>query len=316
MVMTAYTDAHFNNEEAGRATLEAVLWPSGPVCAHCGVINHAYPTKRAGVFRCAEPACRKDFTVTMKTVMERSHIPLHKWLLAFHLFTASKKGFSAHQLHRTLGITYRSAWFMAHRVREAMRAGGLEPMGGEGKIVEADETYFGNVPEGKRIKSKRRGNRPFTKSGKPGPGGKRAIVSLVERGGNVRSFHVAVADGASVANIVNENVLRETRLHTDESRLYTKVGVNFKAHETVHHAAKEYARGDVTTNSVEGYFSIFKRGMKGVYQHCGEKHLHRYLAEYDFRYNHRIALGYNDGDRAALAVKNAAGKRLMYRLAH
>ena len=313
--MTAYTDAHFNNEEAARATLEAVLWPSGPVCAHCGVVNHAYPTKRPGVFRCAEPACRKDFSVTMKTVMERSHIPLHKWLLAFHLFTASKKGFSAHQLHRTLGITYRSAWFMAHRVREAMRAGGLEPMGGEGKIVEADETYFGDIPESKRRTKTTRG-RPFTKSGKTGPSNKRAIVSLVERGGNVRSFHVAVADGATVANIVNENVLKETRLHTDESRLYTKVGANFKTHETVVHRAKEYARGDVTTNSVEGYFSIFKRGMKGVYQHCGEKHLHRYLAEYDFRFNHRVALGYNDGDRAALAVKNAAGKRLMYRLAH
>jgi len=316
MVMTAYTDAHFNNEEAARATLEAVLWPSGPVCAHCGVINHAYPTKRPGVFRCAEAVCRKDFSVTMKTVMERSHIPLHKWLLAFHLFTASKKGFSAHQLHRTLGITYRSAWFMAHRVREAMRAGGLEPMGGEGKIVEADETYFGDVPEGKRRVSPQRRGRPYTKSGKHGPGGKRAIVSLVERGGNVRSFHVAVADGATVANIVNENVLKETRLHTDESRLYTKVGANFKAHETVVHRRKEYARGDVTTNSVEGYFSIFKRGMKGVYQHCGEKHLHRYLAEYDFRFNHRIALGYNDGDRAALAVKNAAGKRLTYRQPH
>lgn len=315
--MTAYTEAHFNNEEAARATLERVLWPEGPICPHCGVIGHAYAKdSRPGVWRCAEPECRKDFTVTMKTVMERSHIPLHKWMLAFHLFTASKKGFSAHQLHRTLGITYRSAWFMAHRVREAMRAGGLEPLGGEGKVVEADETYFGDVPESKRRKSPQRGNRPFTKGGKIGVGGKRAIVSLVERGGNVRSFHVAVADGATVANIVNENVLRETRLHTDESRLYTKVGTNFVAHETIVHSRGEYVRGDVTTNSVEGYFSIFKRGMKGVYQHCGEKHLHRYLAEYDFRFNHRIALGFNDGDRATLAVKNAAGKRLTYRGPH
>jgi len=189
-------------------------------------------------------------------------------------------------------------------------------MGGEGKIVEADETYFGDVPEAKRRKSPQRGNRPYTKGGKRGPGGKRAIVSLVERGGNVRSFHVAVADSATVASIVNENVLRETRLQTDESRLYTKVGTKFAAHETVNHSAKEYARGDVTTNTVEGFFSIFKRGMKGVYQHCGEKHLHRYLAEYDFRFNHRVALGYNDGDRAALAVKNAAGKRLTYKGRH
>jgi transposase-like protein len=316
MVMTAYTEPQFNNDEAARATLEAVLWPSGPVCAHCGVINHAYPTKRPGVFRCAEAVCRKDFTVTMKTVMERSHIPLHKWLLAFHLFTASKKGFSAHQLHRTLGITYRSAWFMAHRVREAMRAGGLEPMGGEGKVVEADETYFGDVPDKKWRPSPQRKGRPFTKGGRVGVGGKRAIVSLVERGGSVRSFHVAVADGATIANIVNENVLRETRLHTDESRLYTKVGASYAAHETVNHQRKVYARGDVTTNSVEGYFSIFKRGMKGVYQHCGEKHLHRYLAEYDFRFNHREALGFNDGERATRAIVNASGKRLTYRLPH
>jgi transposase-like protein len=313
--MTAYTEPQFNSEEAARKTLEKVLWPHGPVCAHCGVINHAYPTKRPGVFRCAEPECRKDFSVTMKTVMERSHIPLHKWLLAFHLFTASKKGFSAHQLHRTLGITYRSAWFMAHRVREAMRAGGLEPLGGKGKVVEADETYFGDIPEAKR-RTKTTSGRPYTKRGKTGPSNKRAIVSLVERGGNVRSFHVAVADGATVASIVNENVLRETRLHTDESRLYTQVGANFAAHETVVHSAKEYARGDVTTNSVEGYFSIFKRGMKGVYQHCKENHLHRYLAEYDFRYNHREALGFNDGERATKAIANASGKRLTYRLAH
>lgn len=314
--MTAYTEPQFNNEEAARKTLERVLWPSGPVCPHCGVIGHAYARKRPGLWRCAEAKCRKDFTVTMKTVMERSHIPLHKWLLAFHLFTASKKGFSAHQLHRTLGVTYRSAWFMAHRVREAMRAGGLEPMGGEGKVVEADETYFGDVPEAKRIKSPRRGDRPYTKSGRSGVGGKRAIVSLVERGGNVRSFHVAVADGATVTNIVNENVLKETRLHTDESRLYTRVGANFAAHETVTHRKKEYARGDVTTNSVEGYFSIFKRGMRGVYQHCDEKHLHRYLAEYDFRFNHREALGFDDGERTARAIVSASGKRLTYRPAN
>jgi transposase-like protein len=310
--MTAYTDAHFNDQAAARAYLEKLYWPSGAVCCHCGTIGRAYATKRPGVYRCAEPECRKDFTVTMKTVMERSHIPLHKWLLAFHLFTSSKKGFSAHQLHRTLGITYRSAWFMAHRVREAMRAGGLEPLGGSGKIVEADETYFGDIPEAKRRRFKTTG-RPFSKSRRSGVAHKRTIVSLVERGGIVRSFHVAVSDAPTVAGIVNENVLRETRLHTDESRLYTKVGANFAKHETVNHSAKEYARGDVTTNSVEGYFSIFKRGMKGVYQHCGEAHLHRYLAEYDFRFNHRVALGFNDGDRAALAVKSAAGKRLTYR---
>jgi transposase-like protein len=314
LVMTSYTEPRFNNDDAAREYLERVLWPDGTVCPHCGVVAHSYPSKRTGVYRCAEAECRQDFTVTMRTVMERSKIALHKWVLAFALYTASKKGFSAHQLHRTLGVTYRSAWFMAHRIRESMRDGGLEPLGGEGKIVEADETYYGPTEE--RRESPQRRGRPYTKKGKTGPGGKRAIVSLVERGGNVRSFHVAVADGASVAKIVNENILHETRLHTDESRLYTKIGADFATHETINHSAKEYARGDVTTNSVEGYFSIFKRGMKGVYQHCGEKHLHRYLAEYDFRFNHRVKLGYNDGDRATLAVKNAAGKRLTYRGTH
>ncbi len=310
--MTAFSEPHFNNDAAARAFLERTMWPEGPICPHCGVVGHAYATKREGVYRCAEAECRKDFTVTMRTVMERSKIALHKWVLAFHLFTSSKKGFSAHQLHRTIGVTYRSAWFMTHRIREAMRAGGLEPLGGDGKIVEADETYFGPVAKDKR-RTVTTSGRPFTKSGRTGPSNKRAIVSLVERGGNVRSFHVAVADAPSVANIVNENILKETRLHTDESRLYTKVGAEFAKHETVNHSRKEYARGDVTTNSVEGFFSIFKRGMKGVYQHCGEKHLHRYLAEYDFRFNHRVKLGFNDGDRATLAVKNAAGKRLTYR---
>jgi len=316
--MTAYTEPHFNNEAAARATLERILWPSGPVCPHCGVIGHAYPQKsRPGVWRCAEAACRKDFTVTMKTVMERSHIPLHKWLLGFHLFTASKKGFSAHQLHRTLGITYRSAWFMAHRIREAMATGGLKPLtplGGSGKIVEADETYFGRTSEPKPLKRPR--TTPYTKKGWKDKGAARAIVALVERGGNVRTFHVAHADKETVGGIVAANIAHESRLHTDESRLYTEIGELFGTHETVKHSVGEYVRDDVHTNSAEGYFSIFKRGMRGVYQHCREKHLHRYLAEYDFRYNHRIALGYNDGDRAALAVKNAAGKRLTYRQPH
>lgn len=309
---STFAAPHFTNDDDARKMLESILWPEGPVCPHCGVVGHAYATKRPGVYRCAEAACRKDFTVTMRTVMERSKIALHKWLQAFHLMASSKKGISAHQLHRTLNIGYEAAWFMTHRIREAMRDGGLAPLGGEGKIVEADETYFGPIAKDKIRKTTTSG-RPFTKSGRTGPSNKRAIVSLVERGGNVRSFHVAVADAPSVASIVNENILRETRLHTDESRLYTKIGASFATHETVNHSAKEYARGDVTTNSVEGYFSIFKRGMKGVYQHCAEKHLHRYLSEYDFRYNHRTALGFDDGERTTLAVRNAAGKRLTYR---
>lgn len=249
------------------------------------------------------------------TVMERSHIPLHKWLMGFYLMGSSKKGFSAHQLHRSLGITYESAWFMAHRIREAMRSGALvPPMGGADKIVEADETYFGPVEE--RRPSRQRGDRPFTKGGRTGPAGKRAIVSLVERGGSVRSFHVAVADGETVGKIVAENIARESRLHTDESRLYTKPGADFTAHETVNHSAKEYVRDDIHTNSAEGYFAIFKRGMRGIYQHCREKHLHRYLAEYDFHYNHRVKLGYSDMERTLAAVRGAEGKRLTYKQPH
>lgn len=309
-----FSAPHFRDDDEARKVLEATLWPAGPVCPHCGVIGHAYATKRAGVYRCAEKECRKDFTVTMRTVMERSKIALHKWLQAFYLMTSSKKGISAHQLHRSLDISYEAAWFMCHRIREAMRDGGLAPLGGGGKVVEADETYYGDIPEANQRKFKTTG-RPMSKDTR-GVGKKRAVVALVERGGRVRSFHPAMADGPSVTKIVRENIDRETRLHTDESKLYFKAGKEFAAHETVNHAANEYARGDVTTNTVEGYFSIFKRGMRGIYQHCKEKHLHRYLAEYDFRYNHRIALGYNDGDRAALALKNAAGKRLTYRGPH
>ncbi len=309
--MDVFSADHFRDDDAARKYLEGVLWPGGPVCPHCGVVNHAYATKRPGVFRCAEAECRKDFTVTMKTVMERSHIALHKWLQAFHLMTASKKGVSAHQLHRMLGITYRSAWFMAHRIREAMRAGGLAaPMGGASGIVEADETYYGKVDE---PPTKTKHGTPYKKAkGKFGPAGKRPIVSLVERGGRVRSFHVEGATKEKVAKIVRDNVAKESRLHTDESNLYPAIGKEFAAHETVRHSADEYVRGDVHTNSAEGFFGLFKKGMKGVYQHCGEKHLHRYLAEFDFRYNHRVRLGYGDIERTMLAVKGAEGKRLTY----
>jgi transposase-like protein len=313
--MSSFTEARFNNDDAARAYLESLRWPDGPVCPHCGIVNHAYAIKPAGTYRCAEAACRGNFTVTMASPMERSHIALHKWVLAFHLLCSSKKGMSAHQLHRTLGITYRSAWFMAHRIRECMRAGGLAPLGGGGMIVEADETYYGRV---EKPRTKRKDGTPYLKSGKSA--NKRPIVGLVERGGNVRTFHVPVADGASVGKIVRENIARESRLHTDESNLYPDIaGRWFQRHDTVKHTAGEYVRYDddaiVHTNSAEGYFSIFKRGMRGIYQHCSEKHLHRYLAEFDFRYNHRIKLGFDDGERAAMAVKNADGKRLTYRQA-
>jgi transposase-like protein len=301
---------HFQSPEQAREWLEKLRWPEGPICSHCGTINHAYKTKKPGWYRCAEKECRKDFTVTTGTVMERSHIPLNKWLMAFYLLNASKKGMSAHQLHRALQLDYKSAWFMCHRIREAMRAGNLGPLGGDGGIVEADETYFGKMEQA-RVSPARKG-RPY-KAGSRGPRDKRPIVALVERGGNVRTFHVPFADKATVGKIVADNVARESRLHTDESRLYPEIGTLFAAHETVKHSAGEYVRDDVHTNSAEGYFSIFKRGMRGVYQHCKEKHLHRYLAEFDHRYNHRVALGYSDIDRTLAAIKGIEGKRLMYR---
>jgi len=313
-----FTAPHFQSPELAREWLESQRWPDGPVCSHCGTINHSYRNKaKPGYFRCAEKECRKDFTVTTGTLMERSHIALNKWLMAFYLMASSKKGISAHQLHRALNVDYKSAWFMCHRIREAMRDGGFigsGPLGGSGKIVEADETYFGPV-ETPRPRARGRIPKP-TKGGKSGPADKRAIVSLVERGGNVRSFHVAMADKETVQKIVLDNVAAESRLHTDESRLYFGADQHFASHETVKHSAKEYVRGDVHTNSAEGFFSIFKRGMKGVYQHCKEKHLHRYLAEYDFRYNHRVALGFSDIDRTKIAIGRIGGKRLMYHQTH
>ena len=293
----AFAAPHFTDEAAARQKIEGLRWPDGPVCSHCGVINHAYAVKgRAGLYRCAEKECRKDFTCTTGTVMERSKIPLTKWMMAFYLMCASKKGISAHQLHRALGVTYQSAWFLCHRIREAMRSGGFSPMGGDGKIVEADETYYGPIAKDKVLTTTTSG-RPFTKSGKSGAANKRAIVALVERGGSIRSFHVAVADKASVNAIIAANIHPDTRVFTDESRLYGDVAGNFADHQTVKHSRKEYARGEVHTNTIEGSFAIFKRGMRGVYQHCAEKHLHRYLAEFDFRYNHRVGLGVGDIDR-------------------
>jgi transposase-like protein len=313
--MNRFAAPYFHDEDAARRAIEAMLWPNGPVCPKCGEAERRYATKRPGRYRCANPACRKDFTVTTGTVMERSHIPLTKWLMAIYLMASSKKGVSSHQLHRALGISYQAAWFMAHRIREAMRSGAFAGlMGGEGGIVEVDETYFGEVEEA-RVSPQRKG-RPFTKRGRTGPADKRAIVSLVERGGSVRSFHVAVADGETVGRIVAENIARESRLHTDESRLYTNPGTSFTKHETVNHSAKEYVRDDVHTNSAEGYFSIFKRGMKGIYQHCREKYLHRYLAEYDFRYNHRAKLGFDDHVRMTALVRGVAGERLTYQQPH
>jgi len=306
------------DETAAREAMEAVLWPHGPNCPHCGSVEKLGKVEgksaRPGLYYCGN--CKKQFTVTVGSIFERSKVPLAKWWHAVHLMASSKKGVSAHQLHRMLGVSYQTAWFMEHRIREAMREGGLlPPLGGEGEIVEADETYYGDLPKGAQSKTKSRG-KPRSKN-RQGFGNKRAILSLVERGGEVRSFHIPAARLEHVAEIVRDNIAKESRLHTDESKLYHKVGQEFAAHETVKHSDDEYVRYRpgyiITSNTVEGYFSIFKRGMSGVYQKCDEKHLHRYLAEFDFRYNNRIALGVDDAERTARIIRGAAGKRLMYR---
>ena len=312
--MTDLNNPIFQDKDKAREHLEALCWPNGAICPHCG---NADPAKikalqgkshRPGLYQCA--ACREQFTVTVGTVFERSKIPLNKWLLATHLMAASKKGISAHQLHRMLGVTYKTAWFMAHRIREAMKDDGSDgPMGGEGKTVEADETYFG-TKEGPAPTVTTSG-RPFLKSGKAAH--KRAVVALVERGGSVRMFHVDKANRDSVRDILVRNVSRDTTLYTDESRLYTITGREYREHHTVKHSAGEYVRGVVHTNTIENVFSVFKRGMKGVYQHCSEKHLHRYLAEFGFRYNNRVGLKVSDWERSDRILKRIEGKRLTYR---
>jgi transposase-like protein len=295
----------FTDETKAREWLEARVWPEGPICPHCGshsddVTRLEGSKHRPGVYQCNE--CREQFTVTVKTVFERSHVPLTKWLAALFLLTASKKGISAHQIHRSLAISYKTAWFMMHRLREALRTGGLAPLGGTGKTVEADETFIGRLEGQPKAKG--------------GYAHKNTVLTLVERGGRARSFHVDSTTVADIAPVIRENIARETALMTDEGLWYGEVGREFASHETVKHGAKEYVRGHVHTNTVEGYYSVFKRGMKGVYQHCKEKHLHRYLAEFDFRYNTRIRLGYNDLQRAEIAAIGIKGKRLTYRRPH
>lgn len=302
----------FQNEDAAREHLEAIHWPEGPVCPHCQSENarrlppqrgrktkaHPEGVLRKGVVQCND--CRKQFTVTVGTVFESSKVPLNKWLLATHLLCASKKGMSAHQLHRMLGVTYKTAWFMSHRIREAMTSDN-GPMGGPGSDIEADETYFGKNPEGKGSRMAiLRMNR---------------IVSLVDRatGRSTSVVFNGTFNADTIGRYLFTRVDRRSRLITDEHQAYKRPGLDFAKHEYVNHTRDEYVRGDVSTNTVEGFFGIFKRGMRGIYQHCGQQHLHRYLAEFDFRYSNRVGLGINDSDRADIALRGIAGKRLTYR---
>jgi transposase-like protein len=302
--MSILSSPHFHNETAAIERLEALVWPQGPFCPRCGGFERITPVKggRAGLRRCGP--CKREFTVTVGTIFERSHVKLNKWFQAAHLMASSKKGVSAHQLHRTLQVTYKTAWFMAHRLREAMRELRMEPMGGEGKTVEADETYVGGKERNKH-KSKRDKKHI-------GGVGKEMVFSLVERGGRVRSQHLPVVNTQNLREILTEQLHEGTAVMTDDAGQYRHVGRDFP-HEVVNHGAGEYVRGDAHTNTIEGYFSILKRGIVGTYHHVSQQHLKRYLAEFDFRYNNRASLGVEDEGRADRLVRGIIGKRLTYR---
>jgi transposase-like protein len=294
----------FTDETAAIAHLEHSRWADGVTCPHCGSVSvtRMAGKTQAGYFQCND--CRDKFTCRTGTVMERSHIPVHKWLLAIHLLSASKKGMSAHQLHRMLGVTYKSAWFLAHRIREAMIDDKAGPLGGEGKSVQADETYYGNT-------SKR------AKGYKKGHSHKQQIVALVEPKGRARAVHVKTATKASVREILVTHASRKSELHTDESKLYTETGKEFASHKTVTHGwggGGEYVGPEgQTTNAAENFFGVFKRGMVGTYHKCDAQHLQRYVTEFEFRFNNRTALGVNDKMRAETLLKQIEGKRLTYR---
>jgi len=299
---TNLTAPHFQDADKAREYIEAKLWPNGPVCPHCGVISDHYKlggaASRPGLYKCKD--CHKKFSVTVGTLFERSKIPLNKWLLATYLLASSKKGISSHQLHRTIGVTYKTAWFMTHRIREAMREPSHDgKLGSDGGTVEADETYWGN--KGKQRKGAR------------GYAHKEKIVSLVERGGKVRSYHVKEVNSATLRPILKEQIAADAKLMTDDAKVYKSIGKDFASHETVAHSLDEYVRGNVHTNTIENYFSVLKRGMTGVYQHCGKQHLKRYVGEFDFRYNNRVKLGIDDAARALIALQGINGKRLTYR---
>lgn len=318
--MSVLSKPYMRDEAEAFKHVESIIWPDGPVCPHCGVVDRAYrlegvrtkPSKknpdgkeRHGLWKCRE--CRKQFTVRKGTIFEESHIEMFKWLQAIHLMVSSKKGISAHQLHRVLEITHKSAWFMAHRIREAMRSDGAVDFGSGGGTVEVDETFIGIdrtvKPHG-------------TKKGR-GYAHKHKVLTLVDREtGRAKSMVVDDLKQSTLLPILRENIATEATIYTDEAGQYKNLSRDFAAHDFTCHGAGEYVRGDVHTNTIEGYFSIFKRGMKGVYQHCAKRHLHRYAAEFEFRYNNRSANGFEDVERGTILLKSISGKRLSYKSAY
>ncbi len=299
--MCDLTAPYFQDADKARERLEAIRWPNGPICPHCGSVKAWKLNTRPGLYKCGEYQCRKQFTITVGTVFERSKVPLNKWLMAVYLMCSSKKGISSHQLHRTLGVTYKTAWFMTHRIREAMRDDSGELLGSKSSPVEADETFIG---------AKRPKHKP---KGMSGSGHKMKVLSLVERGGRVRSFHVPNVKAATLKPILEENINPVAPLMTDEAGQYRGLDKEFTSHERVNHGKGEYVRGDVYTNTFESYFGVMKRGLSGVYQHVSKKHLQRYCSEFDHRFTYRTANGYSDMERTDIALKGIAGKRLMYR---
>lgn len=306
--MCDLTAPEFQDEDIARQHIEASRWPNGPVCPHCGGVERIYPIKanekkkiRKGLYKCND--CFKHFTVTVGTVFEGSRVPLNKWLMAIHLMCASKKGISAHQLHRMLGVTYKTAWFMAHRVREAMREETPTPMGGGGSTVEVDETFWGNT----KPKGQKKGR---------GYAHKEKILSLVERGGKARSFHVPAVNAKTLRPILRDQIKADTHVMTDEAGQYchTKKPMtkDFERHSFVSHGIGEYVRGDIHTNTIESYFATMKRGLHGTFHHVGPQHLKRYICEFDFRHNYRMKLGYSDKERAQKVLGGIEGKRLKY----
>ena len=296
---SALSAPHFHSEAAAFAYVEARIWPEGPVCPHCGGCERiglmGGKSTRIGLYKCYQ--CRKPFTVKIGTIFESSHVALNIWLQAMYLIAGSKKGISSNQLHRVLGVTLKTAWFMSHRIREAMETDEAWPLGGLGATVEADETFIGHI-KGEDVRK--------------GAWHKMKVFALVERGGRSRAMVVDSVGIPTLQPLMLENINRLTKLHTDEAHTYKSIGRFFYQHETVKHRANEYVRGEVHTNTIEGYFSIFKRGMRGIYQHCSHKHLQRYVNEFNFRYSNRMALGYNDADRADVLLKGIVGKRLTY----